>query len=182
MQPLPQGTAHSDPHLLPAPLVSASTPTPTTLVPSLISKSEGSDKAVSTQSSPGEQPHPRTPVCPSLRCHLQAALEDVSVESLSHTLSQEGGALNSGAPTVGQARAGHCQMPPQAPVWPSAPRERVRCPDHTGRCMVRGRPTGQLWTPMVQPTLGKSVELRPSQKLCHLPAALPATCTWLQLL
>ena len=119
---------------------------------------------------------------PSLRCHLQAALEDVSVESLSHTLSQEGGALNSGAPTVGQARAGHCQMPPQAPVWPSAPREWVRCPDHTGRCMVRGRPTGQLWTPMVQPTLGKSVELRPSQKLCRLPAALPATCTWLQLL
>uniref|UniRef100_A0A4W2DQL0 Ig-like domain-containing protein n=1 Tax=Bos indicus x Bos taurus TaxID=30522 RepID=A0A4W2DQL0_BOBOX len=45
-------------------------------------------------------------------------------------------------------------MPPQAPVWPSAPRERVRCPDHTGRRMVRGRPTGQLWTPLVQPTQG----------------------------
>lgn len=55
---------------------------------------------------------------------------------------------------MGQARARHCQMPPQAPVWPSAPRERVRCPDHTGRRMVRGRPTGQLWTPLVQPTHG----------------------------
>ncbi|OWK07268.1 hypothetical protein Celaphus_00017126 [Cervus elaphus hippelaphus] len=78
-----------------APRVSASTPTPTptTLAPSTTPRSEGSNKVVNTQSSPGEQPHPCTPVCPSLRCHLQAALHDFSVESLSHTLSQEGGAL-----------------------------------------------------------------------------------------
>ncbi|XP_044789334.1 immunoglobulin heavy constant delta [Bubalus bubalis] len=47
----------------------ASTPTPTTLVPSLISKSEGSDKAVSTQSSPAlatshSQTEARTLACP----------------------------------------------------------------------------------------------------------------------
>lgn len=114
----PPSTVHSDftCPLLPSFCINSD---PTTLAPSLKSRSEGSSKAVTTQSSPGEQPHPCTahahpciPVPSALHCHLQAALHDFPPSPPSHALSQEGGAVSSGAPTVGQAWARHWQMPP----------------------------------------------------------------------